>query len=331
MPLRHRLHRMVRALPLPARWRRELDDVVRLYGLGLALDRQGLFHALSGDIEQWAPFLRFAPPGHFYSPIPRLDEIQAQADRLFDFHVEVPGIALRVDQQLELVRRIAEVVAGDELLTLERRPGARYFIDNPAYGVGDATMLRGMLRLHRPSRIVEIGSGYSSAMVLDVIRQHLPDTAVTFVEPYPDLLRSLMFDGDEQRCTIVEQRVQDLDLEVVQQLGEGDVLLIDSTHTVRTGSDVCRLLLDVLPSLRPGVIVHIHDIFWPFELPRYWVEEGRQWAECYLVRAFLTGNTDWEILLFNDYLGRFHGPELHLALPQVLDNPGGALWLRRVS
>ena len=90
-------------------------------------------------------------------------------------------------------------------------------------------------------------------------------------------------------------------------------------------------MLDVLPALAPGVIVHIHDIFWPFEMPRHWVEEGRQWGECYLVRAFLTGNRDWEIVLFNDYIGRYHVPFFQRVLPQFLANPGGSLWLRRVA
>ena len=93
----------------------------------------------------------------------------------------------------------------------------------------------------------------------------------------------------------------------------------------------CHLILKVLPALAPGVIVHVHDIFWPFELPEEWVEEGRQWSECYLMRAFLTGNHDWEIVLFNDYIGRYHVPFVQKLLPQFLDNPGGSLWLRRVS
>ena len=228
------------------------------------------------------------------------------------------------------MERIAALIA-DEPFAAEPAPDRRFYVSNPAFGIADASMLHGILRLQRPSRIVEIGSGYSSALVLDVVERHLPGTTVTFVEPYTDLLRSLMQPGDDDRCRIIEQRAQDLPLEVLEELGDGDVLLLDSTHVVRTGSDVCRLVLEVLPALAPGVVVHIHDIFWPFELPRAWVEEGRQWAECYLVRAFLTGNRDWEIVLFNDYLGRYHVPFFQRVLPQFLANPGGSLWIRRVS
>jgi hypothetical protein len=186
-----------------------------------------------------------------------------------------------------------------------------------------------VLLAHRPARVVEIGSGYSSALVLDVVHAQLHDTEVVFVEPYPELLHSLMVEGDGDRCRIVPQRVQDLPLDEIRRLEPDDVLFIDSTHVVRTGSDVCHLVLEVLPEVAPGVLVHFHDMFWPFELPRAWVEEGRQWAECYLLRAFLTDNPMWEIVLFNDYLATFDAPHLRARLPQFLGNPGGSLWLRR--
>ena len=260
----------------------------------------------------------------------RLDQLRADAAQLFDLDVELAGIDLREPEQLALIERIANEL-NDAPSGSTPSPTTRYPADNPSFGIGDATMLEGMLRLHAPSRIVEIGSGYSSALILDVVEHHLPGTAVTFVEPHTELLRSLMREGDDGRCHIVEQRVQDVPAKLLDQLERGDVLLIDSTHVVRTGSDVCHLILDVLPTLAPGVIVHVHDIFWPFQLPEGWIEEGRQWCESYLVRAFLTGNNEWEIVLFNDYVGRYHVPLLQKLLPQFLNNPGGSLWIRRVS
>ena len=108
-----RLRRTVRALPLPHAVRVRLSRLAARHGLLVALERNGLVGPLSGDIEQWAPFVRFAPPGHFYSPIPRLDEILPDADRIFGFDVEVRGIDLRVTEQLELVERIAAVIADE--------------------------------------------------------------------------------------------------------------------------------------------------------------------------------------------------------------------------
>ncbi len=330
MSVSRQVRRAVRTLPLPERQRSWLRRFEARRRLASALERNGLVEALSVDVEQWAPFVRFAAPGHFYSPIPRLDELRADAAELFSFDVELAGIDLRIPEQLAITERIAtelnETSSHSAPLAFER-----YSVDNPSFGIGDATMLEGMLRLHAPSQIVEIGSGYSSARILDVVERHLPGTTVTFVEPHTDLLRSLMREGDVDRCHIIERRAQDVPVELLDQLESGDVLLIDSTHVVRTGSDVCHLILKVLPALAPGVIVHVHDIFWPFELPEEWVEEGRQWSECYLMRAFLTGNHDWEIVLFNDYIGRYHVPFVQKLLPQFLDNPGGSLWLRRVS
>ncbi|MET0910038.1 MAG: class I SAM-dependent methyltransferase [Ilumatobacteraceae bacterium] len=327
MRARARLRSMVDA------WRpRRTGDVQPgdddLLAFARRLEQHGLVPALSDDVEQWAPFLRFAPPGHYYSPIPRHDAITEDAGRIWAFTEHLPGIDPRRADQRELVARIAETIGADRLAEVPTS-GRRYSTANVAFGSGDATMLHGMLRLHRPARVVEIGSGHSSALILDVVEAHLPETSVTFVEPYPELLRSLMRPGDESRCRIVERRAQDLPPDVLAELTDGDILFIDSTHVVRTGSDVCRLILDVLPALAPGVLVHVHDIFWPFEMLRAWVEEGRQWAECYLLRAFLTSNPEWEIVLFNNYLATFEPELLERTLPQFMANSGGSIWLRR--
>jgi predicted O-methyltransferase YrrM len=331
--IREQLARVVRASPLHepiSAIRARRTRRVQLASLAATLESNGIADRLAEDIDQWAPFVRFAPPGHFYSPIPRLDALAADSSRVWTFPDAIPGIDHRPEGQRATIEQIADVLAGDDLPDHET-PDRRYYAINPAYGIGDGTMLHGMLRLHRPRRIVEIGSGYSSALILDTIERHLPDTTVTFVEPYSELLRSLMRPGDEARSEILETRAQDLDPELVRNLAAGDILFIDSTHVVRTGSDVCRIVLELLPEVAPGVVVHIHDMFWPFELPRHWVEEGRQWAECYLVRAFLTGNSDWEILLMNDWIGVREGPLLQHRLPRFLGNPGGSLWLRRTS
>jgi hypothetical protein len=94
---------------------------------------------------------------------------------------------------------------------------------------------------------------------------------------------------------------------------------------------VCRIALDLLPRVAPDVLVHVHDMFWPFEVPREWVEEGRLWGECYLIRALLTDNPSWEVLLFNDYIGRHQRDLPTDLLPRYLENCGGSLWLRRVA
>ena len=301
-----------------------------LAAFAVPLEDNGIVGQLSEDVATWAPVLRFAGPGHFYSPIPRLDHLAMDAHRIWpEPPGEVPGIVIDGERMRTTFDRIADVI-GSDVLVSRPTPERRYYSDNVAFGVGDATVLQGMLRIHRPTRIVEIGSGYSSALILDEM-EHLPATSAVFVEPHSALLRSLMRDEDAARAVVMPCRAQDLPVEVIEELRDGDLLFIDSTHVVRTGSDVLRIVFDLLPVVAPGVIVHVHDIFWPFELPRAWVEEGRQWAETYLIRAFLTANDEWEIIMFNDWFQRHERDLIRRRLPQVLGNPGGSLWLRRVA
>lgn len=213
----------------------------------------------------------------------------------------------------------------------QKADGFRYAFDNPAYAWGDRSVLHAMLRYLRPKRIIEIGSGWSSACTVDTVEHSLgKDCAVTFIEPFPSLLLELI--GEAQlKTTIIESRVQDVPLDAFRSLERGDVLFIDSTHVLRTGSDVCYELFEVLPLLPPGVVVHFHDMFWPFEYPRRWaVDENRSWNELYAVRAFLTSNHEWRILMFNDYFAKLEQSLIDDTFPLFLKNPGGALWLEKV-
>src|SRR5205809_130172 len=125
-------------------------------------------------------------------------------------------------------------------------------------------------------------------------------------------------------------RVEYVDLEFFSQLDSGDILFIDSSHTVRIGGDVNYLFLKVLPRLKPGVIVHIHDIFLPFEYRRDWVmDEFRFWTEQYLLQAFLTFNSEFEVLMGNGYLGHYHMEDLKATFPISPWWGGVSFWIRR--
>jgi len=278
----------------------------------------------------------WVPPGHFYSPYPDLADYGRRVAALRDPARELPGIDLREDEQLVLVARLSPLLdpsgpAGDDLHEHEDRRGdRRYWLDNPAYAHGDGAVLYAMLRHLRPGRIVEVGSGYSSALILDVVERHLPGTEVTFVEPYPALVEGLLRADDERRVTIHRQPVQDVDPRVFAGLGPGDVLFVDSTHVVKAGSDVNHLFFEVLPRLARGAWVHLHDIFFPFEYPEAWVREGRAWHEAHLLRAFLSYNDAFAIRWFQDMLWARHRAALE-GLPWVARNPGANLWLERIG
>ena len=160
------------------------------------------------------------------------------------------------------------------------------------FGHADAALYRAILSYLRPSRIIEVGSGFSTAVALDEADANpgLAGLEITCVEPYPQRLLALLRSSDH--VTLLRCPVQDVPLEAFDKLGAGDILFIDSSHVAKAGSDVTWLLLRVLPRLVPGVAVHLHDIFWPFTYRADWLEERRDWNEAYFLHAFLSGNAD---------------------------------------
>jgi hypothetical protein len=276
------------------------------------------------------PFLKYAPPGHFYSPIPDLDYTREhRGDLLSQARTFCPGVELAEQQQVDLIRELAAYY--DEVPFSEKKQnGARYYFDNPYLGHGSSIVLYSMMRHFHPKRIVEVGSGFSSAAMLDV-NDRFFDGGIrfTFVEPYPDRLLSLLSERDKQRHNICSDIVQNVSLDMFSELESNDILFIDSSHVAKVGSDVGYLLGEVLPILQKGVIVHIHDIYWPFEYPDNWVLEGKAWNEAYMVKSFLQFNSCFEILLFNSYLATHHQQLMRECLPLFLPDGGSGLWLRK--
>jgi predicted O-methyltransferase YrrM len=183
-----------------------------------------------------------------------------------------------------------------------------------------------------PKRIIEVGSGHSSALMLDTI-EHAEglDVHTTFIEPFPARLHSVLRDQDRRTSTIIERRVQDVPLATFETLEADDILFIDSSHVSKVGSDLNYLVFDVLPRLAEGVVVHVHDIFWPFEYPLEWIRAGRAWNEIYLLRAFLQYNEAFDVTLFNHYVGEKHAAFFEAHMPLFLENTGGSLWLRKTT
>jgi predicted O-methyltransferase YrrM len=280
-------------------------------------------------LQPWNPFLRFAPPGHFYSPLPDPREIRRDRERLFDrSRAAIPGIRLDPERQLALVRELS-AYAGGTPYPATRTTGRRYFYENEWFGHGSAVVLYCMLRHLRPARDFEIGSGFSSAAMLDANDLDFGGRiAFTFVEPNPARLYELLTAEDRRRHEVVVDAVQHVPLDRYDALGPGDLLFVDSSHVARIGSDVGHLLTEVLPRLKPGVVVHFHDVYWPFEYPEKWVLDGCAWNEAYVLRAFLQFNESFEILLFNSYLSEHHRERVAQALPGFIPKSGSSLWLR---
>jgi hypothetical protein len=259
-------------------------------------------------------------PVHFYQPIP---DTQSLAETLWRHPSKLVGVDMNDAMQLDLLRNHFPKFRDEyESLPVEPPPGQR----RPFRGA-DALVAYCMVRHFQPRRIIEVGSGFSSLVLGQAGRQN-KTSVLTCIDPFPsEFVRS---NSIPALSSLIETKVEDLDLEFFSQLDSGDVLFIDSSHTVKIGGDVNYLFLEVIPRLKPGVLVHIHDIFLPFDYRREWVlDELRFWTEQYLLQAFLAFNSQFEVLLANSYLNHYHQEELKTAFPGLPSWQGGSFWMRR--
>lgn len=268
------------------------------------------------------------PAGHFYSPVPAVEDVMRDRERLYGSMPEsIPGVDLREAEQFELVQQFVpfyeELPFGEE-----PKAGLRYHFVPAPYSYTDAIFLYGMIRHVKPARLVEIGSGYSSCVCLDT-NEHFFDNGIelTFIDPFPRRLASLMREDDPKHTRIVPKRLQDVDLNVFTSLQAGDILVVDSTHVAKIGSDVNRIFFEVLPALASGVHIHFHDIHYPFEYPLDWVQHGIAWNESYMLRAFLQYNAAFDVELMSTYIILRQEAFFREKMPLCLKNPGGNIWL----
>lgn len=271
-------------------------------------------------------------PGHFYSPIPSRHDLTRLESAIWGPKPpSLPGVDMCDERQRALLASFATHQDAQSLYAQPQVAGRslRYSPTNDFFPLADAVALALMLTHETPRRVIEVGSGFSSAVMLDV-REHLlsAPVAFTFIDPYPERLRSLLHADDN--AEIIAEQVQQVPLERFETLEAGDILFIDSSHVTKTGSDVNFLFFEALPRLKVGVRVHVHDIVYPFEYPRAWSVEGRAWNEIYLLRAFLQYNAAYSVELFPSYLTFLHQDWLAGSVPAWQTNLGASIWLRRV-
>ena len=291
-------------------------------------------NSLSRQIEKLELELKlyktWVPPGHSLSPIPDLEEVRRKEALIYQVPRTMPGLDFREAQQLELFDALLQYYP-EQPFPEKKSPDRRFWFENPAYSYSDAILLYCMMRFLKPENIIEVGSGFSSCAILDVNQIFFNDSiSCTFIEPDPDLLRSLINETDDARINIVDKNLQDTNLELFSKLSANDILFIDSSHVSKIDSDVNFVFFKLLPSLKSGVYIHLHDIFYPFEYPLDWVYEGRAWNETYLLRAFLQYNNQFEVQLFNTYIDWFHKDMYFRKMPLVKKNTGGSIWLKKL-
>jgi hypothetical protein len=264
----------------------------------------------------------------YYSPIPEVGQLTVAT---WEQPSELAGINFDLEDQLVFLEG-APAAPMQEFRPSHARPAERqrYFLDNGSYGPVDADVLYGIVRATRPAKIVELGSGYTTLVLAEAcVRNREEGFPVHYraFDPFAGVAAPPPPGLDELALV----RAQDVPAEVFESLGEGDLLVVDTTHTVKIGGDVNFVVLDILPRLRPGVVVHFHDIFLPWEYPRAWLEDyGLFWSEQYLLQAFLALNRDYEVICALHALSRAYPERLAPLIPSW--DPGaapGAFWIRR--
>lgn len=242
---------------------------------------------------------------------------------------ELPGIDWQWERQRQF---LAQLAFAEELrdVPLNPIPPPGFFLYNRAFEAGDAELWYQMIRHFKPKTIIEIGSGHSTLMALRALAKNRDEDAAytcrhVCVEPYeaPWL--------EPSGVEVVRKRVETLPLSFFEDLQENDILFIDSSHLIRPQGDVVFEFLQVLPALKPGVVVHVHDIFSPHNYPVHWFTDiVRFWNEQYLLEAFLTGNADWEVLCAANYLHHaWPGAFRQVAPFAVPTTEPGSFYLRR--
>ena len=276
---------------------------------------------------------------HFYSPIPDIYDL-IQRD-IWNKVSDLAGINFDTEKQVKLLLELGKEFGKECDWPLEKTSDPyQFYLNNNCFSYGCAASLHCMIRQNQPSRIIEIGSGNSSRVISAALTQNKKVTPNHFaeyiiVDPYPD---ETALSGLPNLTRIEKERVELLPQSFFDQLKENDILFIDSSHSVKIGSDVNYLILEILPHLAAGVIIHFHDIPLPYEYPKVYSTSSTFrmfWTESYLLQAFLSFNNDFEILLGMAYLMQNNLDKFCEAFPcfnlNNNESSAGSFWIRRKS
>lgn len=276
-----------------------------------------------------------ATPVHFYQPVPDTRKFD---DAFWNRRSEMPSVDLNDRGQCELLERfIARYKAIYDQFPREKTSNPReFYLNNGAFPTIDAEVLYCMIREFRPRRIYEIGAGFSTLLsakaIADMAREGGPACELVSIEPYPN---QTIKQGLPGLSRLIQSPVQDVPVAEFQRLEDRDILFIDSSHVVAIGSDVVYEVLEILPRLAKGVLVHFHDIFFPADYLKHWVDELRLfWNEQYLLHAFLCFNRSFEVLWGTSYMHVHHPNLLEKAFNGYRAGgewPATSFWMRKIQ
>ena len=276
---------------------------------------------------------------HYYLPIP--DETDLN-DPLLKSSSELVGIDMQDENALQFIQEVYPKYQEEFQESFPNHGEAgegKFFLVNGAFMAGDAHVYYTLIRHHRPKRIVEIGGGNSSMLASVACLKNQQEFGekphLTVVEPYP---HPYLKDGIDGMDELIEKRVQEVDMELFTSLEAGDILFIDSSHVLRPGGDVHREYCEILPRIAPGVFVHIHDISLPKPYFPFYFKNHLYWNEQYLLQAFLSYNSGFEVIWPGTYMFEKYPEEVTKAFPEIKDMrekyplaEPSSFWLRRTE
>lgn len=240
-------------------------------------------------------------PVHFYSPIPDIRELDRRPE-LWTRSSEMPGVEMNAPEHIRFMVEVLEPHIGEcAFPTQATTLPEEYFVRNGYFGYVSAAAMHAIVRHYRPQRIIDVGAGYTTRVLARAALMNVNDgspSELIAIDPFPTPILRQGFPG---LTLFLEKPIQDVNSDLFTALEANDILSVDTSHAVRIGGDVSHLYLEILPRLRPGVLVHIHDIFLPFEYPRQWIRQRYFWNEQYLLHAFLVHNVTFKPLWGQKY------------------------------
>jgi len=273
-------------------------------------------------------------PVHYYSPVPDIADLKNR--NIWKQRSSLPGIQWDEPGQLQFLALIGKKYGAECHWPAENSGNpTQYYTENNSFIFGCAAAAHCIIRHFKPKRLIEIGSGFSSLIINEALAQNAREShpcEYVIIDPYPQPFIS----GLSRLHSLMGQRVELLTPAFFRKLEPNDILFIDSSHMVKIGSDVNFLILDVLPTLNPGVVIHFHDIPMPYEYPEsYLTNPGFRmlWTESYLLQAFLCLNPHFKILLAMSWIMNEHLPEFRQAFPHynpsIHRNFSGSFWIQK--
>lgn len=274
----------------------------------------------------YTDYLYARPFNYYESPYPDIVEIHKKEKQIFTDDKEVLDIDFNIDRQFELIKMMQDINLPQWSVNKENSV-YRYYYENKWFRKECAEALYYMLRIIKPKRIIEIGSGFSTAVMLDTNENYFNNQMeILSIEPRANRLKELL--KPEDNLKIYEKDLQEVSLDFFDILDNDDILFIDSSHVSKINSDVNYLFFEILPRIKKNVYIHFHDMFYPFTYPSEWIYQGRAYNEMYLLRAFLMNNKQYSIQLFGDMLQKKCSDKIDIKLRGC---GTGSIWIKKIN